>query len=521
MSRKTWWRNTDREDKYAKPSGSSISRSQTWRRDALEESIQKLTHSLDAGVPSICQSPPLLAGRLVGNPSRERFYQRGEPQSFRNPVEDQYRKIPAFLGTAPECSRNEVPSSTCQSLRPANPSNSSMEKHSPIRIASLINRHRPKGMKTSSWENPTNSSIWYSFRDQDSLTRNYADLVVRKDPCTREEPDEFVEGMISYVDDDDKEINAPSESNLKEESSSFFGMIKFMIKMLVQIILAFYFIIICLVCLTFLANRGSQREISFNDLSNDIIKELVSSLHGQHIVLEGFSKDFQEALADEAVNVVTLFLFGPTGSGKSFTRSIVQNVVERHGFSVVIYDKERVEESNVKDVCSSQISQHLAIVMDGSSHADQSYLETGDLILGSKNCAYYKKILVIITSSLFSNEINNYMFSQCKFGDARLHISSSDVMNNILNGKEDLPWSEMNRVNHTIIPLLFLPLDMSHVKMCIVKELLLHGVERESFTSTIRKVIDEMDFYQYCGRMYSESGCKLVDSRVDYVINKE
>lgn len=265
-----------------------------------------------------------------------------------------------------------------------------------------------------------------------------------------------------------------------------------------------------------------EPEIAIIDVSDRVINEMKIALYGQHIVIESLETKFHDALTDDTVQMVTLFLIGPTGSGKTLTRKKIQTVVQTSQFSLAIFNKEKEDALDLDEVCGShEFSRYLAVVIEMVDDDIHSALHMRELIFGSRNCSRYKKVLIIIASTMFSNEINEYMFSQCKFKNERLSIKPGDIISYI-SRRQDHVWFERSDSNfQRVITLIFLPLDIDQVSRCSLRELSFTDIPEEKHERITRDVIKEIDFHPHCGKRFSESGCKLVKSRVDYVINKQ
>lgn len=60
----------------------------------------------------------------------------------------------------------------------------------------------------------------------------------------------------------------------------------------------------------------------------------------------------------------------------------------------------------------------------------------------------------------------------------------------------------------------FLPLEYRHVKMCVRAEMRARGAAMDEHVVT--SVADEMTFFPKGEKIYSDKGCKTVQSRLDF-----
>lgn len=60
----------------------------------------------------------------------------------------------------------------------------------------------------------------------------------------------------------------------------------------------------------------------------------------------------------------------------------------------------------------------------------------------------------------------------------------------------------------------FLPLEYKHVKMCVRAEMRARGTAVDE--DVVTSVADEMTFFPKVEKIYSDKGCKTVQSRLDF-----
>ena len=449
-------------------------------------------------IPLICHSAPLLPARDTNRESREaiadsRLEYVEQHCSYHQTNGRVYREIRLRAITSKRIlGLSNVNSSHCQQGDTRYlPSSASLPTEGYVKLA----------LKSSStvMRNSSNSV------EDDALTNcTFGKLETKL--STLHNGDEMNDSMNDKISD-------------RKSSSASSAVIRYTKMMLILAVL--------LLCLYFPFHPPSSKDseldqkVPLEKLVNDFLIQIQSSLYGQHIAVQSIAGGFRHALVNKDTKVVTLLLMGPSGSGKSFTRTMLQDAVIQNGFAVARINHHH-HRPNFTEICMSwKFYQNLAIFVEDIGRGFQDEWRSGDVIMDSKQCLGFNKILLVIVSSVFKKEIKEYMFSQCKFKDERLSIQTNDVIAYISKSKGlNLDFDSHNE-RHAILPLIFLPLDIDHVKMCILRVLSSFGVTKQKQDLITNDVINLMEFYPQCGMKYSESGCKLVDSRVKYIINRK
>lgn len=297
------------------------------------------------------------------------------------------------------------------------------------------------------------------------------------------------------------------------------------INLMVIVILVMMFLSIGFV--TLMIEAGVDRDVhnTMNIISSDILTTLSWRLFGQHLVIESLSKNLESTFVSQSIQIVTLALIGPSGSGKSLTRQIIQDVLSNHGFAIArqMNGKNISSLDNVLNIMTRENrSRNLALIIEDSDRTFGDGMTAASTVLASKHAIHYDKVVVIVVSTVFSGEINNYMFEDCRYGKKRFDITNEDIIRHLHSKPNNHQFANVNGQNGQLrtIVLPFLPLDVDQIKMCIGTELARRGVSKEKWNKLTGKVLNQMDFYSQCGGRFSESGCKLVSSRIDYVLRK-
>ena len=448
-------------------------------------------------VPSICQSAPLIGfGRsMTRNRARHLYNNKEDPN----------------LSPLPSVPMTQCISAVANDVRSSPGSKGLQKRADGIRILSITNKQQL--MLTYQPKTSLNSSFPSIYND------GIKNKSIYKKPFQSQFMDKKNEHINAVGKNEENE--STDDDPCDENSFSMQRSTTSKIKPLLLVILFISLVVIALDYSFFSQNDELDSKIQMDKLSNGVLSGINSTLYGQHIAIHALERHFPHSLTDENIKVITLLLVGPSGSGKSFTRKILEDIIaDKFAVSRCSTDHLQLQLNETCMELSHRNYQNLAIILEDIDYDMQSALKAEDFIFGSRHCLRFNKVLIITVSSVFSEKIKQFMFSQCKFGDERLSINSDDVMDYITQNSKDSLKIESSYERHRVIPMIFLPLDVDHVKMCILKELSSHGIAKEKWSSITRRVISEMDFHPQCDMRYSESGCKLVSSRVDYIIDK-
>jgi len=132
----------------------------------------------------------------------------------------------------------------------------------------------------------------------------------------------------------------------------------------------------------------------------------------------------------------------------------------------------------------------------------------------------YRKSIFIFLSNTGGDLINNAVLAHWKEGKERedLQIKQmDDVINHgEFNYKGGFWHSSLIKKNLIDYFIPFLPLERSHIKMCAEAEL-----ERKQHKVTeqiLNKIADELLYFPDDTKVFSQSGCKKISSKVDYIM---
>ena len=262
-------------------------------------------------------------------------------------------------------------------------------------------------------------------------------------------------------------------------------------------------------------------------------------VYGQHLVTETVLKTVVGHLNNKSPSKALALSFnGWTGSGKNFVSKIIAEHIFREGMeskfvhqviathdyphkSYVEFYKRKLKSFVIGS--ASQCSRSLFIFdeMDkmpvGLIDVLKPFLDHHPDIGGVD----YRKNIFIFLSNTGGRRINEAALTNWEQGKKRedITIKQMDEIINLgaFNTKGAGFWHttliESNLIDY-FIP--FLPLERSHIKLCVKADLEEKG--HPVTDSVLNSVADEMLYFPEDTKVFSKSGCKKVSAKVDYVM---
>lgn len=260
---------------------------------------------------------------------------------------------------------------------------------------------------------------------------------------------------------------------------------------------------------------------------------------GQHLVTETVLKAVAGHLNNKSPSKALALSFnGWTGSGKNFVSKIVaehifkrgmessfvHQIIATHDFphqSDVEFYKRQLRNRVAKAVSDCPRSLFIFDEMDkmptGLIDVLKPYLDHYPDV-GKID---YRKSIFIFLSNTGGHLINNDVLNHWKEGKKRedIKIKQMDKVINLgeFNNKGSGFWHsaliEKNLIDY-FIP--FMPLERSHIKMCAKADL-----EQKGHPVTeliLNNIADELMYFPDDLKVFSQSGCKKVSSKVDYIM---
>eukprot|EP00794_Sanderia_malayensis_P006559 gene6556-7300_t len=271
------------------------------------------------------------------------------------------------------------------------------------------------------------------------------------------------------------------------------------------------------------------RTFAYKNMDMIIYREMLDLLEervfGQHMVTNLLPVDYSISVADPAVKISFFLFIGSSGTGKSLTSHILKEDLKHKGFIVFERQLTGNRVPNLVDVCqmlsNGDSSQKIVLILE-----DVDQLS----FIGQRNfteviaqaCSAFRKVIFLVTSTVFSFEIQDFVQKNYMLGKNREDMKYEDLILSLANTSVNLTnLGEIhahNLVKYSVFP--FLPLEMKHVRMCLKMELIRRKVSKEHWNKFIIKSIELMYYTNHNGMYLSESGCKLAKSRLDYVLNQ-
>ena len=259
---------------------------------------------------------------------------------------------------------------------------------------------------------------------------------------------------------------------------------------------------------------------------------------GQHLVTETVLKAVVGHLNNKSPSKALALSFnGWTGSGKNFVSKIVaehiftrgmessfaHQIIATHDYphqSDVEFYKRHLRNLVAKSVSECPRSLFIFDEMDkmpiGLIDVLKPYLEHYPDV-GKID---YRKSISIFLSNTGGHLINNAVLTHWKEGKKRedIKIKQMDKVINLgeFNNKGGFWHSSLIEKNLIDYFIPFLPLERSHIKMCAKADL-----EQKGHPVTeliLNNVADELIYFPDDLKVFSQSGCKKISSKVDYIM---
>ncbi|XP_034968949.1 torsin-1B [Zootoca vivipara] len=265
---------------------------------------------------------------------------------------------------------------------------------------------------------------------------------------------------------------------------------------------------------------------------------LDNKLFGQHLAKDVILKAVTGFVNNpNPKKPLALSLHGWAGTGKNFVSQIVAENIHKaglkskhvhlflstlhfpHDHHIALY-KEQLQKWIRGNVSACAKSVFIFDEMDklhpGLIDAIKPFLDYYEQIDGVS----YRRAIFIFLSNAGGDLITRVTLDFWHNGRDREEIQLKDlepvlsvgVFNNKNSGLWHSSLIDRNLIDY-FVP--FLPLEYKHVKMCIRAEIVSRGNPVDE--SVVQKVADEMTFFPKDERIYSNKGCKTVQTKLDLV----
>ena len=264
---------------------------------------------------------------------------------------------------------------------------------------------------------------------------------------------------------------------------------------------------------------------------------LRTELYGQHIAQKLVTSALKNHFNKQVLRKPLVLSFhGWTGIGKNFVSNIItEHLFKRktespfvHKFIIPLHfpHESEVENYNVQlqrwvKGNISQCSKGGLFIFDEMDKIHHGMMDTiKDAILdyrGKK--AFYGNVVFIFLSNSGGEAINRHVLNHALEGKLRESLTLSEleiIFHGIVKRVPDVWFADLlkSEVIDHLIP--FLPLERTHVKQCIRRDLIKKGFQVKE--ALVTEIADQMEYFPERYEFFSVSGCKKVSSRVDVVM---
>ncbi|KAK4297450.1 hypothetical protein Pmani_030145 [Petrolisthes manimaculis] len=345
-------------------------------------------------------------------------------------------------------------------------------------------------------------------------------------------------------DDDDDDNNGtgvtvrrrkyPDSSNRvsdKENKPKRFKMLRKICKMIILFIFLFFSFMFLgvgtsklLIYREAVCNERRNTVLPIQELNNKLSEQVV----GQELAIGLMVESIKVFVSSESVDPLLLWLVGSTGTGKTLTTSIIQNVLSNFTHVEVVVSSLLPLDRESLHVDSNRLLYNLdscainLVIIDGwddKSNIPLTFLQNimNGYRKNSDNGHRKWRLVLILSGTRGSEEVNkiyldlhtNRLTSReemQKYGLARLSTGMLVT--------EAAPLSTITK-QYTLVP--FLPLDVSAVQMCIRRELLKQRrtdviLDERKLRKISEDVVSHLEFMPSSSPVYSVKGCKRVQS---------
>ena len=138
---------------------------------------------------------------------------------------------------------------------------------------------------------------------------------------------------------------------------------------------------------------------------------------------------------------------------------------------------------------------------------------------GKKVTAGYQNMMFIFLSNSGGHAINQHVLKHVLEGKLRESLTLSElelIFHGITKQTPDVWFADLfkSEVIDHLVP--FLPLERTHVKQCIRRDLVEKGFHVNE--AVVTEIVDQMEYFPQGHEFFSVSGCKKVSSRVDVIM---
>ena len=283
--------------------------------------------------------------------------------------------------------------------------------------------------------------------------------------------------------------------------------------------------------------HGLCLDSEFSKNTSGIDSTLKTELYGQHIAQKLVTSVLKNQFSKQGIRKPLVLSFhGWTGIGKNFVSNIItEHLFKRktyspfvHKFIIPLHFPHKSEVESYNEQLQRWIKGNISHCRKGGlfifDEMDKIHLGMMDTIKhaildyqGKK--AGYRNVIFIFLSNSGGEAINQHVLKHTLEGKFRESLTLSEleiIFHGIVKRMPDVWFADLlnSEVIDHLVP--FLPLERTHVKQCIRRDLINKGFQvKEAF---VTKIADQMEYFPKKYEFFSVSGCKKVSSRVDVVM---
>lgn len=273
---------------------------------------------------------------------------------------------------------------------------------------------------------------------------------------------------------------------------------------------------------------------------DNLLDDLKTKVYGQPLITSRIYKSLKAHMTTEnPTRPLVMYFSGWTGTGKTYVARMIAQNLFREGmkskfvkyisasffFEMKIDNEQEMarQRQRLRDMILDTVRncERSLIILDeldklpaGLVDALQPMLDYVDHIDGQR----YNKAIFIFLSNTGSYELNKLVYKMYQEGKERKDLSIKDVEEILItesfNEDGGLRQSSLLRRYSIGVFVPFLPLERSHVKLCIKTEIDNSHVIPDNLEQLIEEIADEVTYFPPDTEIYSKSGCKNMREKV-------
>ncbi|XP_056614023.1 torsin-1A-like [Triplophysa dalaica] len=264
-------------------------------------------------------------------------------------------------------------------------------------------------------------------------------------------------------------------------------------------------------------------------------KDLNENLHGQHIVSKVVLRTVSSFMTDSNPNKPLVLSFhGTAGVGKNHVSKIIARNIYKLGDKsehfIMFVSQHHFPHKDKVDMYSArlkeQIHQHVSrfprtmFVFDEMDKMNPRLVETIKPFLDYAthvDGVSFRSAIFIFLKNAGGDVINNIALDFWKAGKNREKLQMKEmetqILQNIVNDKSGFWHSSL--INHHLVDHIvpFLPLEMKHVRQCVLTEMVNLNINLQHHAHLADTVARDMPFFP-SDKIFSVKGCKSVRQKL-------